>query len=182
MAGRRTLEEVYAEAQRVGTLGDRPIPEVIEHARHFLPALEGVSGIVVDIGTGAGVPGLVIAEARPDLRLVLVDRRATRMDALRRAVSAMGLSDRVEVITGETNQVSTKTELHHRCSAVVSRGFGPPLETAEQARGFLAPGGALVVTEPPEPDPTRWPEGPLASLGYGKPQYLQGIVMFHVEH
>ena len=37
---------------------------------------------MVDLGSGGGVPGLVIARARPDLRLVLVDRRAARTDHL----------------------------------------------------------------------------------------------------
>jgi hypothetical protein len=60
-ASRKTLEDVLLAAQRLGTLGDRPIPEVIEHARYFVQALEGVTGCVADIGTGAGVPGLVIA-------------------------------------------------------------------------------------------------------------------------
>ena len=90
-ASRKTLEDVLLAAQRLGTLGDRPIPEVIEHARYFVQALEGVTGCVADIGTGAGVPGLVIAVDRPDLDMVLVDRRENRMDELSRGVASMGL-------------------------------------------------------------------------------------------
>ena len=93
VTGRRTVAEVLADAQRLGTLGDRPIDEIIEHAQQFLAGLEGVTGTVVDIGTGAGVPGLVLAEARPDLTFVLVDRRQTRIDALSRGVTACGLMD-----------------------------------------------------------------------------------------
>ena len=90
MTNRRTVEEVLTTAQRVGTLGDRPIPEVMEHAQAFVAALVDVTGTVIDIGTGAGVPGLVIAQERPDLTLVLADRRATRMDALQMGVSGLG--------------------------------------------------------------------------------------------
>jgi len=181
MTGRRSVADVLADAQRFGTLGDRPIEEVIEHARLFLAGLEGVSGTVVDIGTGAGVPGLVLAEARPDLAFVLVDRREARTDALSRGVVACGLADRVTVIAGDTATVARDERWEGRCSAVVSRGFGPPTETLEAARPFLERGGRLVVSEPPEPDPNRWPAAELEALGFSKPLNFKGIVMFHVE-
>lgn len=173
---RRTLTEVLSEAQRLGTLGDRPIDEVIDHARRFVPALEGVTGRVLDIGTGAGVPGLVIAEARPDLRLTLLDRRQTRTDALRLAVTGMGLEGQVEVITGDTDVVAKDPTRTGAYSAVVARGFGPPRETAREARPFLVDGGILVVSEPPEWDPNRWPSDDLRSLGFGPAERLAGVV------
>lgn len=181
VTGRRTVADVLAEAQRLGTLGDRPIDEVIEHARLFLAGLDSVTGTVVDIGTGAGVPGLVLAEARPDLTFLLVDRRAARTDALRRGVAACGLADRVTVVEGDTATVGRDARWAGQCAAVVSRGFGPPSDTLEAARAFLPVGGRLVVSEPPEPDPGRWPEPLLEALGFGKPLYFKGIVMFHVE-
>ena len=181
MTSRRSVADVLADAQRLGTLGDRPIEEVIDHARLFLAGLEGITGTVVDIGTGAGVPGLVLAEARPDLTFVLVDRREARTDALSRGVVACGLADRVAVIAGDTAAVACDERWAGRCAAVVSRGFGPPTETLEAARPFLQTGGRLVVSEPPEPDPDRWPEAELEALGFSKPQYFKGIVMFHVK-
>ena len=97
----RSLEDVLATAQRLGTLGALPIPDVIAHSRQFVDALVGITGAVMDIGTGAGVPGLIIAVDRPDLTLVLTDRREARMDALARGVTAMGIHDRVKVLTGD---------------------------------------------------------------------------------
>src|SRR5215204_5250042 len=82
-------------------LGERPIDEVVVHAGSFVDALVGVQGTVLDLGSGGGVPGLVIAEARPDLFVVLVDRRATRTDHLRRLVARLGWRDRVEVVTAD---------------------------------------------------------------------------------
>jgi len=58
---RKTLDDVLGDAQKWGTLGRRSVSETISHARQFLAPLEGCSGPVIDIGTGAGVPGLVIA-------------------------------------------------------------------------------------------------------------------------
>ena len=176
------LTEVLERAQRLGTLGDRPIDEVIEHARLFLAALVDVTGRIIDMGTGAGVPGLVLAHDRPDLQIVLADRRATRMDELQRAVRSLGWTDRVQVITDDLEHLGQDLQHGGTYSAVVARGFGPPEYTLRCARPLLAIGGRLVVSEPPEVDLQRWPQRVLESLGFSQPQYLQGIVMFHVEH
>lgn len=180
--GSRTLVDVLLDAQRVGTLGSLPISEVIAHAQLFLPALEGVSGSVLDMGTGAGVPGLVIAEARPDLKLVLVDRREARIDAVRRGIGALGWSSRVSAITADTEKLGQDPEHHGAYAAVVCRGYGPPGHTLKAARAFLSVGGILVVSEPPARDDSRWAPEALSRHGFSQPLYLQGIVMFHVEH
>lgn len=178
----KTLGDVLAEAQRVGTLGSAPLSDVIDRARLFLTPLQGVSGIVVDLGSGAGVPGLVIAVDRPDLLLVLVERREARADALTRAVHALGLAERVRVVAADAARVAMEPELGHRCDAVVSRGFGPPLTLLSTARRFLRIGGILIVTEPPLRVEGRWPAEALSSLGFSKPLYSNGLAMFHVEH
>ena len=176
MSPRRTVADVLAAAQRLGTLGDRPIDEVIEHARQFVSALEGVTGRVIDIGTGAGVPGLVIADDRPDLELVLVDRRETRMDALRLAVAGLGYSDRVTVLTADVEDLGRKPEHAGQYAAVVCRGFGSPRVTAPLARPLLKNGGSLIVSEPPSQDPERWSTEWLDGVGFGPPEYLPGVV------
>lgn len=98
------------------------------------------------------------------------------MDALRLAVSALGLEDRVEVVTGEAEAIAKEPGRSGAYVAVVARGFGPPLETARAARPFLAPGGVLVVSEPPNWDPDRWPVDPLRDLGFGPAIRLDGVV------
>ena len=132
-------------------LGDRPIDEVIDHAGAFTAALHGVEGLVVDLGSGGGVPGLVVAMARPDLSLLLVDRRATRADHVSRLVRRLGLEDRVTVRCGDALTVA----LSEPADAVVARGFGSPELTARAAGRLLAAGGTLVVSEPPDA-PDRW--------------------------
>jgi 16S rRNA (guanine527-N7)-methyltransferase len=173
---RRTIEEVLTTAQRVGTLGDRPIPEVIEHAQAFVAALVDVRGTVIDIGTGAGVPGLVIAQERPDLVLVLADRRATRMDALQMGVSGLGWADRITVLTCDIAELGKLPDHVGQYDAVVCRGFGSPEVTAPLARPLLKNGGTLIVSEPPSPKPSRWTSELLEKTGFGPPEYLPGVV------
>ena len=165
MAEPAGLIEALASSQRLGMLGDRPIPEVIEHARAFVTALADVHGVVVDLGAGGGVPGLVIAHDRPDLRLVLIDRRSTRTDHLRRLVARLGWGDRVEVVAADAAAVVGRLA---PADAAVARGFGPPLTTLAAATRLVIAGGLLVVSEPPVPDPTRWPAADVTAAGWSR--------------
>ena len=172
----RSLEDVLGTAQRLGTLGALPIPDVIAHSRQFVDALVGITGAVMDIGTGAGVPGLIIAVDRPDLTLVLTDRREARMDALARGVTAMGIRDRVKVLTADVAVLGQSPEHAATYDAVVCRGFASPEVTATLARPLLKNGGTLIVSEPPVLDPSRWPPDLLNRLGFDPPEYRPGVV------
>lgn len=155
------LAEALRASQRLGMLGDRPIGAVIEHASAFVAALAGSSGTVVDLGAGGGVPGLVIARARPDLHVVLVDRRATRTDHLRRLVGRLGLTGQVDVLNVDAREL----RLPVLVEAVVARGFGPPAVMLRCAVPLLASGGIIVVSEPPDSPADRWPQGLLDDAG-----------------
>jgi 16S rRNA (guanine527-N7)-methyltransferase len=162
-------------AQRFGFLGARPVDEVVEHAREFVRALAtnngpgnamddstGSSGgpsTVVDIGSGGGIPGLVVANDRPDLRVTLVDRRQKCADFLARSVTALGFRDRVTVRCCDTSALVAAGE---RFDAVVARGYGPPSRTLDVAAKLVRPSGRIVISEPPEGD--RWSPEQLARL------------------
>jgi 16S rRNA (guanine527-N7)-methyltransferase len=120
----RHLHEALGASQRLGFLGDRPIPEVIVHARAFVGALADVEGRVIDIGSGGGVPGLVLAVDRPDLAVTLLDRRTKRTDFLLRMVRRMHIVDRVTVVAADVEE-ALRTGLGG-FDAVTARGFGPP--------------------------------------------------------
>ena len=177
MNSRRTVADVLRTAQRVGTLGDRPIDEVIAHALQFVDALDIGAQRVIDLGTGAGVPGLVIAEARPEVVLTLVDRRQTRMDALQMAVTGLGWTDRIEVVTAEAEALAGDAEHAVTYDAVVCRGFANPEITATLSRPFLKNGGSLIVSEPPVFDPSRWPSELCQRAHFDPPVVLPGVVV-----
>lgn len=163
MLGEPTPELVGAleDAQRLGFLGSRPIPEVIEHARGFVRAVDGVGThvSVLDLGSGGGVPGLVIAHDLPAARLTLLDRRAKRTDALERMVRRLGWQERVTVCCDDATTFSPD-ELF---DVVVARGFGPPEYTLSVAAGLVRSGGVIVISEPPGAD--RWEQSLLEAMG-----------------
>lgn len=128
----------------------------------FVDALRDLTGTVVDLGSGGGLPGLVLAVARPDLHLVLLDARAVRCRFLEAAVQDLGLD--AEVVEGRA-ELAGRGPHRGSAEAVVARSFGAPAATAECGAPLLRLGGRLVVSEPPDPDPYRWPADGVARLG-----------------
>jgi len=150
-------------ARDLGFLGPGPVEPHITHAAVFLEALEDTDGTVIDLGSGGGVPGLVIGLRRPDLHLVLLDARAKRCRFLEAAVQELDL--RAEVVEGRAEALG-RSPLRGTARAVVARSFGLPATTAECGSPLLEVGGRLIVSEPPPPaQPGRWPTTELARLG-----------------
>lgn len=77
------------------------------------------SGPWLDLGAGAGFPGLVIAALRPDISVLLVESRTKRIDWLERAVAALGFAN-AEVIGGRLESVSTRP-----ARVISARAFAP---------------------------------------------------------
>jgi 16S rRNA (guanine527-N7)-methyltransferase len=148
-------------SRQLGFLGPGPVDAHLRHSEAYLGALVDVTGTVVDLGSGGGVPGLVVAVARPDLHLVLVDAMAKRCRFLVEAARALDLD--AEVVEGRAEEIG-RSAWRGRADAVIARSFGPPAVTAECAAPLLRVGGWLVVSEPPEAT-SRWPAGDLAVLG-----------------
>jgi 16S rRNA (guanine527-N7)-methyltransferase len=95
---------------------------------------------VVDLGSGAGLPGIPLALARPDLQVTLVEPLLRRATFLSEVVEALGLAT-VEVVR------SRAEELHgHRTFAVVtSRAVAPLERLLRWSVPLVAPGGAVVA-------------------------------------
>ena len=146
----------------MGFLGPGPIEDHVSHAGAFLDALIDVTGRVVDLGSGGGVPGLVVAVRRPDLEVVLVDSMAKRCRFLEEAVAALRLG--AVVVEGRAEVVG-HGPMRGSAAAVTARSFGSPPVTAECAAPLLRTGGLLIVSEPPDTSLDRWPAEPLVALG-----------------
>lgn len=161
------LVAVLTASQQLGFLGARPITEVIVHAQAFVSALDGISAegteppTVIDLGSGGGVPGLVIAHDRPDLQVTLLDRRSKRTDFLERMVRRLGWSDRVTVVCADAHDLVQRSSGHY--AAAVARGFGPPEVTLGMGAALVRNGGRIVISEPPGGD--RWDPGLLERVG-----------------
>lgn len=161
----RHLIEELERSRSLGFLGPGPVVEHAVHATAFM-SLIGHGARVVDLGSGGGVPGLVLARMRPDLVLLLLDASTRRTDFLRESVRNLDLAARVEVSTGRAEELAHDVVLRHQFDVVVSRSFGPPAATAECAAGFLRGAGSTVLVSEPPPEARldRWPEEGLELL------------------
>jgi 16S rRNA (guanine527-N7)-methyltransferase len=179
------LTEVFESARRLGFLGPGPTGEQVAHARAFAAVLESTGvgpASFLDLGSGGGLPGLVLAALWPGHSVTLLDSSQRRTSFLRRSVVTLGWADRVAVAEGRAESLARYPGLRSAFSLVVARSFAPPAVTAEIGGAFLSIGGCLAVSEPrltrgggrdglggtdAAGPGDRWPEAGLAQLGLG---------------
>jgi 16S rRNA (guanine527-N7)-methyltransferase len=164
-AVRRRLEDVLDGARRAGYLGPGPVVGHVDHALGFAAAAVDTPARAVDLGSGGGVPGLVLALWWPASRWDLLDANARRVAFLAEASRTLGVADRVAAVHERAEAFGRVPTHRGRYDLVTARSFGPPAVVAECAAPLLRVGGRLVVSEPPVPDPDRWPATGLAAVG-----------------
>ena len=92
---------------------------------------------LVDIGSGAGLPGIVIALARPDLKVTLVEPLQRRVDFLNEVVAELGIP--VEVIRGRAERVKKQFEI------VTARAVAPLEKLINISWHMIPKGGSLMA-------------------------------------
>lgn len=102
----------------------------------FLPK----RGVVMDVGSGAGLPGIVLAVARPDLEVRLVEVMERRCDWLIEVMERLGL-DNVEVIRERSENLGRAD----RVEVVTARAVAPLDKLLRLTSKLIAPGGQLLA-------------------------------------
>jgi 16S rRNA (guanine527-N7)-methyltransferase len=174
------LREVLVAAREAGFLGPGPIERHLRHAEGFVTLArretESSSPCLLDLGSGGGLPGLVVAGAWPQASMVLLEANERRAQFLERAVTACDLAERVRVVHQRAEIYGRDPTGRATFDGVVVRSFGTPAVVAECAAPLLRVGGWLIVSEPPgdggtEQETTvvdesgRWPVDLLEPLG-----------------
>jgi 16S rRNA (guanine527-N7)-methyltransferase len=115
-----------------------------------LPLIDGLerAGRCVDLGSGGGVPGLVLALARPDQQWLLVDSVRKKADALRDFVSALAIGN-VAVVAERAEVLGQDRGQRESHDLVAARACATLAVLAEYALPLLAVGGALVAWKGP---------------------------------
>ena len=176
---RLKLETVLERAKTHGFIGSDAINSAIDHAVFHLQAAQPArNSNWCDLGSGGGIPGLVVASEREDLTLTLIDRSTARVTFLQAAIEQLGISGRVQALCGDITELAHHSLLRHSYDGVFCRSFASPAITAECAAGLIKIGGLLVVSEPPDPRPDRWSQEALAQLGFTEQEIITGPPKF----
>ena len=178
------LRQILKEARAAGFLGPGPVDTHLRHAEGFVAVCRRLwpdgptPPVLLDLGSGGGLPGLVIATHWPEATLVLLDAQGRRTAFLNGAVRRLHLEARVSIRQERAEAAGRDPAFRGNFDGVLARSFGRPAVVAECAAPLLKAGGWLVVSEPPGDSPddpadtssdppmaARWPAEPLRQLG-----------------
>lgn len=126
-----------------GLLGPREVPRIWD--RHLLNCAVVAEAVpvgvrLVDIGSGAGLPGLVLAIVRPDIRVTLLEPLLRRTVFLQECVESLKL-DNVEVLRGRAEEFAGKREF----DVVSARAVAPLDRLLKWSIPLLREGGELLA-------------------------------------
>lgn len=114
-----------------------------------LPAQDGAS--VLDVGSGGGLPGIVLAIARPDWQVTLNDIVHKKTAFQSQAKAELGLAN-LSVVTGRVESLRPGIEVPGKFDMIVSRAFAELADFVTLARHLVADGGAIWAMKGVRPD------------------------------
>ncbi|MGL5827923.1 MAG: 16S rRNA (guanine(527)-N(7))-methyltransferase RsmG [Nocardioides sp.] len=137
------VDQLASVAVVRGLIGPREVPRLWD--RHILNCVTlaskiGAGATVCDLGSGAGLPGLVLSIARPDVRVTLVEPLLRRTTFLTEVVAALRL-DNVRVVRGRADSVHRSAEF----DVVTSRALAPMSRLVTWSMPLVADGGSLLA-------------------------------------
>ena len=145
--------------------------------RHFLDsaallptrALQGKA--VVDVGTGAGFPGLVLAILDPSAHLTLLDSQGKRLDWLAEVVGELGL-DNVTILQGRAEELGLDKDQRERYDTAVSRAVAALPVLAELCLPLVKPGGLFLAMKSNKTDEEIEAAAPIIQTLGGEPPFV----------
>ena len=148
----RFAQSLATDAVVRGLIGPREADRLWD--RHILncaaiaPAMPPAAR-VIDVGSGAGLPGVVLAIARPDLHVTLVESLARRTAYLDEIVGSLDLADRVIVVRARAEEVGENASMFHvkPADVVTSRAVAPLDRLAGWCLPLARVGGLLLAVK-----------------------------------
>jgi len=141
--------ELLRWAQRANVTGFRSEEAIVREgflrSLTYRAAFEPVPGIrAVDIGSGAGFPGLVLKVCYPGLEMVLVESARRRAAFLRHLIRRLGLSG-IRCLQARAEELHGDAEHRGRYQLAFARALGALPDVVSLAEPFLSPGGRLIL-------------------------------------
>jgi 16S rRNA (guanine527-N7)-methyltransferase len=152
---RRLAELIARSPHNLVSRGDRAdvLRVHIRECQSYAETLELASGQRwIDVGTGGGLPGLVLALVVPDVHWTLLDSVGKKTDAVRAFAAELNVTN-VTVLNGRAEELAHEPALRGQFDGAISRAVAALPTLVEVLAGFVRPGGMLVAAKGP-----RWQE------------------------
>ena len=149
-------ENVFAEYYRLLTDANRTVnltritcPQEVM-IKHFLDSIMPLNwcqepfGSLLDVGSGAGFPGIPLKIARPELRVFLLDSARKKVDFLNKAIEALHLTE-IRAVQGRAEDLGRQQDYRDNFDLVVSRALAPLNILLEYCLPFVRKGGLFIA-------------------------------------
>ena len=141
------IDFLTAANERINLVSRKDIANVVEH--HVQPSLYYLEleriqpgDTILDIGSGGGFPGLVIAIMQPETEVTLVDSIMKKAHFLQEAATTLALKN-VNVLNARVEQLAKQANYKHRFDHVTARAVAPLNQLWDWAEPLLTSGGSL---------------------------------------
>ena len=168
LASLDAFAEAVVEQNKVMNLTAITDPEGVEH-KHLLDSLvcaacPEIAGRVVDVGTGAGFPGVAVKIAKPACSLTLVDATAKKLAFIERACDKLGVE--VTAVHGRAEELTRRPEFRETFDCATARAVANLAALCEYCLPFVKVGGFFVAMKGPEAEAElEAARVPIAALG-----------------
>lgn len=121
--------------------------------KHYLDSLIPLNqipsdGPLLDLGTGAGFPGIVLKIMRPDQPMTLIDGSRKKISFVKTAIRQLALPG-TEAIQARAEEIANQSRYRGFFKAVVSRAVGDIIKVARWTQGLIAPSGQIFLYQGP---------------------------------
>ena len=176
-ADRARLTEVLRQAQERGWIGGTDVDQHIDHSLGFAAAAAAIPAVAFDLGSGGGLPALVLAAAWPQSQWTLVESSLPKAAFLELHCAHLGWADRIAVVHAKAESLGQDKQYQARADLVTARSFSPPSSVIQAAAPLLKVGGELIVSAAPDAAP--WPSKDLAKEGMAPDRLTLTSPKFH---
>jgi len=140
----------------------------------FKPPISKSDLRLIDVGTGAGIPGLPLKILFPEIKLVLLEATAKKAAFLRHLCPKLEL-DEVEIVVGRAEEVAHLTQYREKFNVVLARGVAPLPTLVELTLPFCTIGGSFIAQKKGAAEPEISQAAKAISLLGGKLREVKGI-------